>query len=227
MLGHVSEHDRPSPKRPGGRKKGGTSTREAILRAAMELFAEGGYERTTLRAITDRAGVDVAMVSHFFGSKQGLFTEAVLDRGERATGSVVSLSSVDWSAAQLLDAYFAVWEEPETALTVRAVFRAALESEERRELLQSLISRRLAEAIRHLARTGPDDAAEPVEEAALRTQSIAAHLMGIGISRYIMRLPPLADAPRNELIAMLTPVIEAYLPSARPNLPTKATDPGA
>ena len=60
-----------------GRRPGETGTREAILVASRRLFAERGYEGATLRAIAAEAGVDAALVVHFFGSKAGLLVEAI------------------------------------------------------------------------------------------------------------------------------------------------------
>ncbi|MDQ3789684.1 MAG: TetR/AcrR family transcriptional regulator, partial [Actinomycetota bacterium] len=61
-----------------GRRPGGTDTREALLNAAREVFIEQGFDGATVRAIAGRAGVDAAMVNHWFGGKEGLFAEAVL-----------------------------------------------------------------------------------------------------------------------------------------------------
>lgn len=206
----------------GGRRKGPTVTRDAILAAATELFAERGFERATLREITARAGVDVAMVSHFFGGKQGLFEEAVLHRSNVTFDKLVS-SRPDGPGGtspvpELLDAYLSTWEEPATALTVRALVRAGLESEEHRSRLDDLVSRRLTELLQAARATkggtsltdaaGTDDSAAT----ALSAQLIGAHLLGIGVTRYILQFSPLADIDREDLIARLTPVLEAYLP---------------
>ena len=60
-----------------GRRRGPTTTRAVILEVAARRFAEAGYDATSLRAIASEAGVDPAVVVHFFGSKQGLFQAAV------------------------------------------------------------------------------------------------------------------------------------------------------
>lgn len=210
-----------SPKHSGGRRKGTTVTRDALLDAALELFAERGYEGASLRAITAKAGVDVAMVSHFFGDKQGLFAEAVLRRGRESMALIADIDPDQPPAARVLEAYFSMWESPDTALTVRALFRAALESEDNRQRLQELISSRLLEATAVMAercsRAGAGGAQLRPETVALRTQLMAAHLLGIGIARYIMKLAPIADTPREVLIASLEPVMAAYLPDPRAN----------
>ena len=211
----------PPTKHPGGRRKGSGNTRDAILLAAVEMFAERGYAGTTLRSITDRAGVDVAMVSHFFGGKQGLFDEAVLQRGLQIVGRLFDSRPQGRSAAELLDAYFSIWEDPETAKTVRALFRATLESEERRAELQALVATRLSGAVQLLAQPGPprsraasENSSASQQRIALQTQLIAAHLLGVGLSRYIVQVPPLSSTPRKNLVAQLTPVLEAYLAGA-------------
>ncbi|MFC6932138.1 helix-turn-helix domain-containing protein [Actinomadura yumaensis] len=60
-----------------GRRPGPTETREAILASARELFAEKGYDGASLRAIAREAGVDPALVHHFFGNKEGVFIAAM------------------------------------------------------------------------------------------------------------------------------------------------------
>lgn len=59
------------------RKRDAEGTRGRILAAAMTRFARFGYEGTSLRDISADAGADVALVSRYFGGKEGLFTEAL------------------------------------------------------------------------------------------------------------------------------------------------------
>ena len=60
-----------------GRRPGNPDTREAILTAAREAFAERGYDAASIRAIATRAGVDPALVHHYFGAKEQLFLAAM------------------------------------------------------------------------------------------------------------------------------------------------------
>ena len=64
-----------SERRP--RKRDAQATRARILEAAVAWFARGGYENVSLRDISAEAGVDVALISRYFGGKEGLFTEAL------------------------------------------------------------------------------------------------------------------------------------------------------
>src|SRR2546421_12192837 len=60
-----------------GRPAGSPPNREAILAAARDQFAARGYESATIRGIAAAAGVDPALVHHYFGSKDRLFAAAV------------------------------------------------------------------------------------------------------------------------------------------------------
>lgn len=93
------------------------------------------------------------------------------------------------------------WETEPTADVIKAQFRAALESEDRRKALQRLVADRLAATGE---RNSPDDN--------LRVQLLAAHLMGVGVMRYILKFSPIADLTHEETVADLTPVIKRYLP---------------
>src|SRR5256885_622978 len=60
-----------------GRRPGNQDTREAIVEAARKAFAERGYDRASIRAIATSAGVDPALVHHYFGTKDELFLATV------------------------------------------------------------------------------------------------------------------------------------------------------
>ncbi|MGW2553535.1 TetR/AcrR family transcriptional regulator [Streptomyces sp. NPDC001635] len=75
---------KPAHRRDSARSK------ERLLQAARELLAERGFERTTVRDIGERAGVDQALITRYFGSKARLFI-AVL-RAEEGDGTLPSLA---------------------------------------------------------------------------------------------------------------------------------------
>jgi len=62
------------------RPRDADATRRALLDAARALFAQDGYDATTVRAVADRAGVNQALLFRYFGNKEGLFIEAVRGR---------------------------------------------------------------------------------------------------------------------------------------------------
>ena len=188
--------------RSAGRPAGPSTARQDILDAAVHLFAERGYDRTTLRAVTDTAGVDVALVKHYFGGKEGLFDEAVTRHADQSFAFLDRLQDpTPPDARTVAGAYLRIWETEKTANVVKALFRSALESEERREKLQELVAERLAATGE---RNTPDDTR--------RVQLLSAHLMGVGIVRYLLKFSPVTDLTHEEMVADLAPVIERYLP---------------
>ncbi|HJG45800.1 TetR/AcrR family transcriptional regulator [Corynebacterium variabile] len=188
--------------RSAGRPAGPSTARQDILDAAVHLFAERGYDRTTLRAVTDTAGVDVALVKHYFGGKEGLFDEAVTRHADQSFALLDRLQDpTPPDARTVAGAYLRIWETEKTANVVKALFRSALESEERREKLQELVAERLAATGE---RNTPDDTR--------RVQLLSAHLMGVGIVRYLLKFSPVTDLTHEEMVADLAPVIERYLP---------------
>lgn len=188
--------------RSAGRPAGPSTARQDILDAAVHLFAERGYDRTTLRAVTDTAGVDVALVKHYFGGKEGLFDEAVTRHADQSFALLDRLQDpTPPDARTVAGAYLRIWETEKTANVVKALFRSALESEERREKLQELVAERLAATGE---RNTPDDTR--------RVQLLSAHLMGVGIVRYLLKFSPVTDLTHEEMVADLAPVIERCLP---------------
>lgn len=235
----------PRAKHPTGRRPGPETTRADILRAAVELFAERGYEGASLRAITDRAGVDVSMVAHFFGDKRGLFEQAVINQFEHNLGAADALLRGSGPVApRLAAAFLDLWEIEPSASSMRALLRAALESDENRDVLISVIADRLdvvrqvidalqgrdADADGGGANPGADTDFPAREESGAgdnagrgedapttrleHLQPMVAHLLGLGVARYLLRVPPLATMSREAVIADMVPIIELYLPGA-------------
>ena len=96
--------------RSAGRPAGPSTARQDILDAAVHLFAERGYDRTTLRAVTDTAGVDVALVKHYFGGKEGLFDEAVTRHADQSFALLDRLQDpTPPDARTVAGAYLRIW----------------------------------------------------------------------------------------------------------------------
>ncbi|HEX2131257.1 MAG TPA: helix-turn-helix domain-containing protein, partial [Actinophytocola sp.] len=95
-----------------GRRPGGTDTRAALLDAARAVFSEHGYDGATVRAIAARAEVDAAMVNHWFGSKEGLFAEAVLKLPFNPRDVVERLldGEVDSLGERIVRTFITVWD---------------------------------------------------------------------------------------------------------------------
>ena len=187
-------------KNPGGRRPGDSGTREAILDAARLLFAERGYEGASLRAIASTAGVDPALIRHFFGDKQSLFAATVADRTtlpERMLGAIAG-DPAD-VGRRFTDAYLRLWEAPDTRPLLHALVRSAATSQGAADMVVDLLQGRMR------SHEGVDDVI------AQRISLAGAHLLGIAFARYILRMPPLADLSHDDLVAEVAPTIQRYL----------------
>ena len=185
---------------PGGSKSERTKLR--IQQAAAKLFASRSFETVSTRAIAKEAGVDAALIHHYFGSKEGLF-QAVLNaaiRPEQLEALVVSESSEDWGR-QLVRAADKVWTSP-AAPALKAVVRRVLVGHEgvlREFVTRSLLNRFLS----HIK--GP----EP--ERRLRASLIGSQMSGLVIARHIVGIEPLASLSTDEVANLIGPVLQHYI----------------
>jgi AcrR family transcriptional regulator len=173
---------------------------------ARRQFAQRGYEAATLRLIAAAASVDPALIVHFFGSKQRLFAEAMKLPFDAAEARAAIIDGPRSQLGRRMAAFFLeVWEDPTRGDQVRGVLRAATTSEDAAALLREMLGRRLMVPLaEHLG--GPD--------ASLRTSLCAAHLVGVGIARYIVGLEPLASAPADRVVEIIAPALQRYLTHA-------------
>lgn len=185
---------------PGGSKSERTKLR--IQQAAARLFASRSFETVSTRAIAKEAGVDAALIHHYFGSKEGLF-QAVLNaaiRPEQLEALVVSESPEDWGR-QLVRAADKVWTSP-AAPALKAVVRRVLVGHEgmlREFVTRSLLNRFLS----HIK--GP----EP--ERRLRASLIGSQMAGLVIARHIVGIEPLASLSTDEVADLIGPVLQHYI----------------
>lgn len=187
-------------KRPSGRRAGDSGTRDAILDAALRLFSERGYEGTSLRAIAASAGVDPALIRHFYGDKETLFATAVADRTSIPERVLAAVADEPASAGRAFsDTYLRLWEEPETGPILRALVRSATTSHRAADMLRETLSAR--------GRQTPGLGPERIGSLALA----GAHLLGVAVARYVVRAEPIAALSREQLVDQLAPTIQRYL----------------
>lgn len=189
--------------RRSGRRPGTSGTRDAIADAARRLFADRGYDRTSLRAVAGAAGVDQALVSHYYGSKQELFVavvelpfepELVLPRlvgGDRAT--------VGLRLAQFL---LATLESTEGRSRITSLVRAAASEPEAARMVRELVTNRIFK---------PLTDALVVDDAPLRATLVGSQVIGLTMARYVVRVEPLASADPDTVIAAIAPTLQRYL----------------
>ncbi|GAA4936010.1 TetR family transcriptional regulator [Actinomycetospora succinea] len=194
-----------SPRR--GRRPGDSGTREAILDAARARFSSAGFRAATVRAIAGDAGVDPALVMHYFGSKQGLFVAAMefpLDPAEVVPRLVAP--GVDGLGERLVRFLLSVIDELGDANPMLGLVRSAVGHPDAarmmREFLGEAILDRVAAAVSDIV--GAD-------RPRLRADLCASQIVGILVARQILELPELAAADRETLIGVYGRTIQGYL----------------
>src|SRR5256885_14286274 len=111
-----------------GRRPGNQDTREAIVEAARKAFAERGYDRASIRAIATSAGVDPALVHHYFGTKDELFLATVNAPIDPATIlPAVLAGDRDELPERLVRTFVSVWDHPVTRPAAGALGRSGLQ----------------------------------------------------------------------------------------------------
>ncbi|WP_328874775.1 TetR/AcrR family transcriptional regulator [Streptomyces sp. NBC_00287] len=195
------------PKRArSGRRPGESGTRDQILQSALHLFAERGYARTTIRAIAENAGVDPALVHHFFTNKEGVFDAAVNSTlsVSSAVGEAPLAESTTSQAAWLATTYFRFWENEKTRYAMTAIYRAGLADGATSEVLKHRIEKSIKAWANASGYKGMPDAET-------RTALASGHLAGLAILRYVLRVQPLADMEFPEFMAWVMPALELRL----------------
>jgi len=210
-------------RRPG-RRPGKQHTRETILAAARETFAECGYDGATIRQIATSAGVDPALVHHYFGTKEQLFTATVQPPVDIAeVFPKLFEGELDTFAERLLTMFMSIWDHPVSGPAFEALLRNALTNRISARLIREFFTVQIQRrAVARLA--GLIDPAE----ARLRATLVASQLFGLAVVRYVLKFEPLASASRETVIATVGPTIQRYLTGdiKRPDLAEKARPSG-
>lgn len=184
----------------------GPSAQQKILEAARTEFAERGYDKTSIRGIAKAAGVDPALVHHYFGTKDEVFAAAIEVSFEPALMVPALLAGDPDDIGERLSRYFiGVWENPATRAPLLAIIRSALTHEAAAKVLRTFVLRRLLE------RVAEDlDVPNPT----FRAELAASHMIGIAFLRYVIKAEPLASADTEEIIVLVAPTLQRYLTEA-------------
>ncbi|GAA3373949.1 TetR family transcriptional regulator [Streptomyces sannanensis] len=181
----------------------GPGARERILEAARTEFAERGYDKTSVRGIAKAAGVDPALVHHYFGTKDEVFAAAVEVSFEPAMIVPAVLGQGPEGIGERLARHFlGVWENPVTRAPLLAVVRSAVTHETAATVLRGFVLRRVLERVA----TDLD-----VPDPKFRAELAASHMIGIALLRYVLRMEPLASADPEEIVAVVAPTLQRYL----------------
>lgn len=190
-----------APKR--GRRPGGTDTRAALLGAAREVFSEQGFDGATVRAIAARAGVDAAMVNHWFGGKDALFGEAVLQLPFNPKEIIAHLleGGVDDLGPRIIRTFLTTWDAQGGGVFA-ALIRSVAAHEQAAQALREFFLRNV---FSQLAGKVADDRPD------LRANLVASQMIGLGVVRYVAKFDPLAESDVETLVRAIGPNVQRYL----------------
>ncbi len=196
-----AQHRRPG--RPSGTRDGAERTRAEILAAARKAFSEHGYQRATIRAVAAEAGVDSALVHHYFGTKNGLFLSAMQMpfNPEAVIAEAIEGDPTD-VGERLVRGFLRIWGDPTTRQPLLILLRAAIDGEAAAALLRDFVS----DAVVRRVSQELDQAVDP-----LRVTAAASQLVGLAIVRYVVKVEPLASASEDEIVALVGPVVQRHL----------------
>jgi AcrR family transcriptional regulator len=186
-----------------GRRPGESSTREDILMAAQRLFSERGYQGATMRAIAAEAGVDAALVVHYFGTKAALLAEAV----EWPFDPEVEMPKLlvdgrNHAGRHLVALFVKTWDDEGSRNPILTLLRAATIEPQAGEMLSEFMRRRLYAPLMKLLRA---------DQPELRADLVLSQLLGLGMVRYLLRLEPLASAAPDQVVEWIAPNVQRCL----------------
>ncbi len=187
---------------PRGRRPGAPDTRASILAAARTSFADKGFAGTTIRGIAATAGVDGALVHHYFGTKDDLFLAAMeLPVDPRQVIGPAVAGGVDGAGERLLHAFLSLWDDPEVAPVLIAFVRSVLQPGGERLLTQGFLPVVLL----------PVGEALDLDRPEVRMPLLISQVAGLIVTRYLVRLEPIASMPADAVVATYAPVLQHYL----------------
>lgn len=195
---------------PRGRRPGGEDTRAAIIAAARAEFAQRGYDGTSLRGVAREAGVDAKLVHHYFDGKTELFAEVLAFPADPAA-LIERLASVprEELGETLARTFLSLWDAPEGRERFAAMFAAAAAHEEHARMVREFVGREIFRRLIERVGEGSAEGDRPAVE--LRTALGAAQLIGMGMLRYVVKVPAVADASVDEIVAILGPTLQRHL----------------
>lgn len=193
-----------------GRRKGSPDTREAILAAARTAFAERGFDGASIRIIATSAGVDPALVHHYFGTKDKLFRTCVgapIDPRE-LVGQITN-GGLDGIGDRIVRTFLSVWDHPVSGPALAALVRSGVQHDWSARMLREFITTQI------LRRATSELGVEPAQ-AQVRAGLVATQVGGLIMARYLLKIEPLASASADEVVAALGPNVQRFVTGPLP-----------
>jgi len=171
------------------------------------MFARSGLSGTSVRAIAAAAGVDPALVHHYFGSKDELFVAALqLPFDFREVLAPVVAHGADGAAERLLPVFLSIWDDPQLQPALLALARSLTDPSSKELMRDGFLT----------VVIGPIGAALGLEEPERRMPLVASQMMGLIFMRYLLEVEPIASMPADELVATFAPTLQRYLTGPLP-----------
>ncbi|MEU3166189.1 TetR family transcriptional regulator [Streptosporangium sp. NPDC006930] len=192
-------------RRRPGRRPGSADTRGQILAAARETFAEKGFDKATIRGIARQAGVDPALVHHYFSGKEKMFVEAMeLPVNPENVLAAITAGPREEVGERLVRLILTITSEAGARQPVLALARTAMTNERMVVMIREFVTRALLNRV-----------AESLDIPLIRMEAAFAQMFGVVLMRYVLELEPLASVDLEELVKLLTPTIQGYLDPPR------------
>jgi AcrR family transcriptional regulator len=190
-----------------GRRPGSPDTRAAILAVARAAFAAKGFAGTSVRGIASDAGVDAALVHHYFKTKDDLFLAALeLPVDPRQVLLPALAGGVEGAAERMLRVFLSVWDDPELRLPLLGLVRGVVDSDGQRLLRDGFLPVVLE----------PVGIALGVDRPGLRMPLVASQVLGLILVRYVLAVEPVASMPADDVVAIYAPTLQRYLSGPLP-----------
>lgn len=197
--------------RRSGRRPGNQDTKQSILEAARQVFAEAGFDKASVRAIAAVAGVDPALIHHYFGTKEKLFLATMNSPIDPAEVVPKAMAGPREQAGERLVALvLSVWDSPAGGAAV-ALMRSAMSNEWTARLMREFVVTQVLR--RAVAELEIDEKQAPIRAALVATQ-----VAGLAMIRYVLKVEPLASAPAEQLVAAVGPSVQRYLTGDLPGV---------
>ena len=175
------------------RRHDAEASRQALVRAAHELFESRGYDASTVREIGELAAVDPALIARYFGGKEGLYL-ATLEEKESPPPTL--------DPHEIVPKLLGHSEDPAGPPVPRAMVSPTL-TDPMRDQIGAMLNHRLIEPI------AAELASRGVADPELRAEILVSMVVGVGLTRAGGTLPHLAEAPIEDVLAVLEPLVEA------------------
>jgi AcrR family transcriptional regulator len=190
-----------------GRRPGSPDTRAEILAQARALFSAQGYDGTSVRAVAGAAGVDAALVHHYFGTKRDLFLAALeFPVDPRRLLAPVIEGGPEGAAERFLAIFLSAWDDPEVRPALLAVARGVMDPAGFRLMTEGFLPVVIQ----------PIGVALGLDRPEHRMTLVASQVSGIILLRYVLAVEPLASMPQDQLVATYAPTLQRYLTDPLP-----------